>query len=265
MPGKLKIAALSQNIMPGDIQSNLNYLETALGRLEKDTDLIILPELFSTGYTSNADVLAAMAESNGGDTVASLHRLSRNSGVAIAGSFLAKTGHSLSNRAFFIEPSGDEIFYDKRHLFSMSSESALLTQGQSPLPIVRYRGWNLALSVCYDLRFPVWCRNNGLRYDALIVVANWPDARRYAWEHLLIARAIENQAYVIGVDRSGEDKFGKYDGMTFAVDFCGKRLADMSLYDRKDLSCFMFDHDQLDHWRKDFTPWKDADLFNIEF
>lgn len=264
MSKELKIAALSLDIKAGDKSANIDSLECALRSIENDTDVVVLPELFSTGYTSKKDVLYSLAETNGGDTVAAIHRLSRLYNVAIAGSFLAKTGSVISNRAFFIEPAGDEVFYDKRHLFSMSSESDLLVGGNKSLPVVRYRGWNIAIAVCYDLRFPVWCRNNGVKYDLLVVVANWPDARQYAWHHLLAARAIENQSYVLGVDRSGEDKFGRYDGMTEAFDYCGKTLQGKIESTSDNIICYSFDHNLLDHWRRDFTAWKDADNFTID-
>lgn len=261
MSNNLRLVTLSLDIDAGDKESNLNRLEAAMSEIGRDADVIVLPELFSTGFTSNGERLHDMAETNGGDTIARLHQLAERHNVAIAGSFLAKTASHIYNRAFFIEPSGDAAFYDKRHLFSMSSESSLLTQGESPIPVVRFRGWNIAVAVCYDLRFPVWCRNAGLRYDLLLVVANWPQSREYAWRHLLIARAIENQAYVVGVDRSGEDKFGVYDGMTMTVDFTGKVLGMTQVGSTGHIDRVTLSGDALGRWRDDFTAWKDADSF----
>ncbi|MDE5555254.1 MAG: nitrilase family protein, partial [Muribaculaceae bacterium] len=255
---------LSLDIDPRDKEKNLNGLEQLMTSLEADTDVVVLPELFSTGFTSNGERLRDMAETNGGDTMARLHRLASHHNVAIAGSFLAKTASRIYNRGFFIEPSGDASFYDKRHLFSMSSESSLLSQGDKHLSAVRFRGWNIAVAVCYDLRFPVWCRNSDLGYDVLLVVANWPSSREYAWRHLLIARAIENQAYVIGVDRSGEDKFGNYDDMTLAADYCGKELSLKSDAASPLISYVTLDRNALDRWREDFTAWKDADSFSLQ-
>lgn len=259
MTKDLRLALLSLDIAPGDKENNITRLEELMSHLDQQTDVVVIPELFSTGFTSRRERLVELAETNGGDTMSRLHRLASRFNVAIAGSFLAKTASNVYNRSFFIEPSGDSVFYDKRHLFSMSSESTLLTQGQKPLPVVRFRGWSIAVAVCYDLRFPVWCRNVGLGYDVLLIVANWPRSREYAWRHLLIARAIENQAYVIGVDRSGEDKFGVYDGMTFAADYCGKPLPPDSSTDQIDY--VTLSREALDRWREEFTAWKDADAF----
>ncbi len=264
MSSQLRLAALSLDIMPGDKQYNMQLLGEHMASLSGDVDLVVVPELFSTGFVSDGERLGQWAETNGGETVAQLHRLAAAHNVAIAGSFLAKTGSALCNRAFFIEPSGDEMFYDKRHLFSMSSESRLLSAGDRPMPVVRYRGWNIAVAVCYDLRFPVWCRNVGLSYDLLIFVANWPKEREYAWKHLLIARAIENQAFVAGVDRGGVDKFGLYDGMTFIADFCGQSMPVDRSPAVPGLETVVLDHGSLDRWRKDFAVWQDADRFNVE-
>ncbi|MFG6390479.1 nitrilase-related carbon-nitrogen hydrolase, partial [Muribaculum sp.] len=118
----------------------------------------------------------------------------------------------------FITPSGEETFYAKRHRFTMSGEDSVYTRGSSAMPVVAFRGWNVAFAVCFDLRFPVWLRNRGKAYDLLIVMANWPDSRAYAWQQLLIARAIENQAYVIGCNRSGSDKFGVYSGTSHIIE-----------------------------------------------
>lgn len=263
MSNVLNIALASLDISAGDISANLARLENLMRRMRQDIDIVVLPELFSTGFVSDRVTMVTWAADNGVRTIEKLHELSAKYNVAFAGSFLAQTEAQLFNRAFFIEPGGDETFYDKRHLFSMSSESKILAKGDGlDLPVVRFRGWNIALAVCYDLRFPVWCRNANLMYDMFLVVANWPSSREYAWRHLLIARAIENQAYVIGVDRSGEDKFGCYDNMSMAFDFCGKSLFDPKSADR--LIYVSLNQNELKKWRQEFTPWKDADTFTIE-
>lgn len=263
MSNKLKVALASLDITAGDKEENVNRLKTCIGNLETDTDLLVLPELFSTGFTSNNDRMQELAETNGGWTISRLREIAKQYNVAVAGSFLARTGSSIFNRAFFIEPSGDETFYDKRHLFSMSSEAKILVKGNAELPVVRFRGWNIAVAVCYDLRFPIWCRNVGLKYDLLTIPANWPNSREYAWRHLLIARAIENQAYVIGVDRSGEDKFGCYDKMSLAFDFCGKELETVTASGNA-FSYATLERDTLERWRSDFSAWADSDAFEIK-
>lgn len=256
----MKIAVLPLDIVAGDKKANLDAFAAGMDKLAADTDLVVLPELFSTGFTSDRERMAELAESNGGDTMALVGEMARRRNMAVCGSFLARTAGRIYNRAFFVEPSGDETYYDKRHLFSMSSESKILTAGDSMPPIVRFRGWNIALVVCYDLRFPVWCRSQQCSYDLLVVVANWPNSRSYAWTHLLKARAIENQAYVVGANRTGEDKFGDYSGMTLAVDFCGKEIAAAegarAMYAE-------LDKNALERWRSDFQVWRDADCFDI--
>lgn len=257
----LKVAVISLDIKGGEKQTNISEFCNTVDRVDADTDLIVLPELFSTGFTSNKQLLADLAESNGGETMALVHEIARKRNAAIAGSFLAKTAGHIYNRAFFVEPSGDETFYDKRHLFSMGSESKCLDGGTDVLPIIRFRGWNIGLIVCYDLRFPAWCRNKACGYDLLVVPANWPNSREYAWLHLLKARAIENQSYVIGANRSGEDKFGNYDGMTLALDYCGKLIQPRC---DGEIIYAELDKASLDKWRVEFPVWRDADDFEFD-
>lgn len=214
----LKVALISLNIAQNDPHSNLTNTERLLQQVKPGTDLVLLPELFSTGYCNSLDTMQEQAETISGRTVTTLKQWASRFNCAIAGSFLCRVGDSFFNRGFFIEPGGDETYYDKRHLFSLSHENELYTNGTEPFRPVRFRGWNISLIVCYDLRFPVWCRNTDGAYDLLIVPANWGKARRYAWEHLLIARAIENQAYVIGINRSGTDDYGQYDDTSIVVD-----------------------------------------------
>ncbi len=192
-----------------------------MATLPADTDIVVLPELFSTGFIDDPALMETIAETNGGNTIHTITELARKYNVAIAGSMAARTGHRFYNRAFFIEPSGEETYYDKRHLFSLSSEAKVFTPGSDNIRAVRFRGWNIALAVCYDLRFPAWCRNVGLKYDIMLFPANWPEARGYAWKHLLIARAIENQAVVVGANRGGADDYGQYDGLTYIFDGMG--------------------------------------------
>ena len=182
--------------------------------------------------------------------------------MAIAGSFLADTGGLLGNRAFFIEPNGEECMADKRHLFSMAGEDRLLSAGDRRLK-VRYRGWNIAMVVCYDIRFPVWCRNVNNEYDLLIAVANWPKVRVEAWKKLLMARAIENEAYVCGVDCKGKDvKDIEYDGTSMAVDFKGRDIS-VADPDGGDLVYATLSLDRLNGFREKFPAYRDADSFRI--
>lgn len=223
---KIKIAAYPMKIAWADPAENLRNVASVMTHLQPGTDILVLPELFSTGFMQDKEVILSLAEGTTGNTMGHLKLLSKNFGVAIAGSFLCRVGDRIYNRAFFVEPSGEETFYDKRHLFSLSLEHTLFTPGQSLPPVVRYRGWNIALSVCYDLRFPVWCRNCKHSYDIMLVPANWPTSRGYAWKHLIIARAIENQAIYVGANRGGSDDFGDYDNLTYIADGLGKLISE---------------------------------------
>ncbi|MDE5840855.1 MAG: nitrilase family protein [Muribaculaceae bacterium] len=259
----LKVCLYPQEIIWNDKERNLANLEEALIRMHPATDLMIIPETFSTGCPyGDKESVRELTERNSGATVERLKLLARRYHVALAGSFLADTGGLLANRAFFIEPNGEEYFSDKRHLFSMAGEDKLLSPGEKRLK-VRYRGWEIAMVVCYDVRFPVWCRNVGNEYDLLIAVANWPKARVEAWKKLLMARAIENEAYVCGVDCKGKDiKEIEYDGSSLAIDFKGN---DISIPDPDggDLIYSTLSLEKLHSFREKFPAYKDADKFNI--
>lgn len=262
MTSDLNVCLFPQTIVWGNKEENFKTLENALRQVHPATDLLILPEMFSTGFiTGDKEEVRDLAEWNSGQTVQRLKDMSAKYNIAIAGSFIADTGGSLFNRAFVIEPNGEETFGDKRHLFTMAGENKVFSSGYDRLK-VRYRGWNIAMVVCYDIRFPVWCRNRDNEYDLLIAVANWPEVRINAWNQLLIARAIENEAYVCGVNCKGTDNNGfKYDGSSMAIDFKGK---DISVKNPE--SPFIYarlSHEKLDAFRKKFPAWKDADRFNI--
>ncbi|MBR6248726.1 MAG: nitrilase family protein [Muribaculaceae bacterium] len=261
----LKVTMLEHDIAWGDKQANLAQLERYMRNMPDDTDLVVLPEMFSTGFvTGDREAASALAEWNTGDTMRTLHRLAQEYRVAITGSFLANTAAQLYNRAFFIEPNGEETFYDKRHLFSFGGEDKVFNQGvDKESPIVRFRGFNIKLVVCYDLRFPVFCRNVNNNYDLLLVVANWPKAREYAWRQLLIARALENECYVIGVNRCGTDSTGidYSEGSSLCIDFKGKILAQRmtSPIITAELSPAL-----LAQFREKFPAWRDADPFTLK-
>lgn len=262
MNSKLRVAALPLAIEWADKDANIAAVEKALEKLPAGTDVIVLPELFSTGYSDDPDVLAALAERNTGATVDKIKEWAARTGAAIAGSYLASTHPKIYNRGFFIEPSGEETFYDKRHLFSLSKEAQLFAPGDERPRIVRFRGWNISLIVCYDLRFPVWCRCRQGEYDLLLVTANWPKARGYAWEHLLIARAIENQCCVVGANRGGSDVYGDYAGLTYIFDGRG-----MAVGVQPPDSPFIvadLDGERQESYRRNFPVLNAADDFLIQ-
>lgn len=260
---KLKIALIEDDIKWGDKYANLEQLGRNLHDVSNGTDIIVLPELFTTGFIVD-DSARELAETNSGETVKYLKNLASYYNVAFAGSFLATddTGN-LYNRAFFLEPNGEEMFYDKRHLFTMSGEQQVYTPGGNVKAIVRFRGFNIRLIVCYDLRFPVFCRNVGNAYDVLIVVANWPKVRLHPWKTLLQARAIENECFVCGANRCGADPKGlEYaTGGSLVVDFKGNIIGERSTSPVIQAELSPAD---LARFREKFPAWRDADDFILK-
>ena len=255
----LKIALIAIDVIPQDKDKNLANIYSALEKIERGTDIVVLPELFSTGFIKDPEKISEAAEPVSGKTVQKLHQYADKFGFAIAGSFLCKVENNILNRGFFIEPGGDDTFYDKKHLFSLSPEKKLLNPGYSRSPIIRYRGWNISMIICYDLRFPAWCRNINNDYDLLLVPANWPNARAYAWKHLLIARAIENQAYIAGANRSGKDNFGDYDNLSFVFNPTGEPIGE-----QKDNTVYAtLRKKAIEDIRKYLPVINDADVFEI--
>ena len=262
-PKPLNVALYPQDIKWGDKAANIDTLISITQKVHPQTDLLILPETFSTGFPAGMDKeqVRVMSERNTGKTIDTIKALSRKYGFAIAGSFIADTGGLLCNRAFLIEPNGEESFADKRHLFTMAGEDKVFSPGTTRLS-VRFRGWDIAMIVCYDIRFPVWCRNRNNEYDVLIAVANWPVSRVSAWNSLLTARAIENEAYVLGVDCRGTDNHGfEYDGSSAIIDFKGKHLGVTD--PDTGLIYASLDPDRLASFRNKFPAWRDADTFSL--
>lgn len=258
----LNVCLLPMDIKWEDKDENLKNIEMLFEKVHPDTDLVILPETFSTGFPSGRDkeYVREMAERNTGRTIDIIKNLAHRYNMAVAGSFIADTGGSLYNRGFFIEPSGEETFGDKHHLFTMAGENKVFSRGHGKLE-ARFRGWNLSIVICYDVRFPVWCRNVGNSYDALIAVANWPVVRVDAWNQLLRARAIENEAYVCGVNCKGTDTHGfEYDGSSAVIDFKGKNI---DVRSDKDFHYAVLSYEKLVRFREKFPAWKDADSFII--
>lgn len=258
-PDSFLVAALSLDIKQEDKEENFRQIEEQLSKLPAGIDLLVLPELFSTGYIQNIEEAKKQAETEYGDSVARLKKMASEYNMAICGSFLSNTAHLLFNRGFFIEPDGEATFYDKRHLFCVSEESRICHRGIKLPPVIRYRRWNISLAICYDLRFPTWLRNKDNKYDLLVMPANWPDKRQYAWEHLLKARAIENQAYIVGANRSGTDSFGHYDQTTYIYDYLGKSIGRNDGY----FTIASLSKASLEKIREHFPVWKDADDFDV--
>lgn len=261
---ELRVALLPLDIAWADVEENLLSTAAMLRHVDPKTDLVVLPEMFTTAFLTLPGLLEAYTAEVTGRTFGHLRRWSEHFGFAIAGSLIAREGSRLYNRAFLVEPTGDVTTADKRHLFSMGGESGIYSPGEKRTPIIRYRGFNIALFVCYDLRFPVWSRNVECAYDLAIYPANWPDSRAYPWEHLLIARAIENQAFVIGCNRTGADDYGTYaQGRSYVFDYFGKPIGESQRCDAGELVTATLDLDRLRRFREKFPCWRDADPFTL--
>ena len=207
-----------------DRTANLAHFDQMLQGLQGSTDLIVLPEMFASGFSMQA---AKLAEPMNGTSIKWMQQKAQALNAVITGSLIIEEKGQFFNRMVWMRPDGHFQTYDKRHLFTLAKEDEHYTAGQERV-IVELKGWRIMPLICYDLRFPVWSRNN-LNYDLLIYVANWPDRRRNAWQSLLKARAIENQAYTIGVNRVGTDGAGHYySGDSALVDYAGELLYQLS-------------------------------------
>lgn len=252
---QLRISLVQADIVWEDTPANLAHFNQLLTTLPP-TDVVVLPEMFSTAFSSHAQ---ALAEPMDGPTLTQVHAWAQQYQCAFVGSFIATENNRYYNRGFLIEPNGNAHFYDKRHLF-FGGEEMYFTPGEQPT-IVTYKGWNIALSICYDLRFPVWLRNYQLKYDILMVVAEWPTNRQYIFDHLLIARAIENQAYVCACNRIGKDgNHLQYQGGSQVIDYRGrviKRLTDHT----EEIQTVVLEKYPLESMREKAPVWKHADAF----
>ena len=255
----LKISIVQTDIAWENKQENLRMLREKLHALRGTTEIVVLPEMFSTGFTMKSRDLA---EPVSGITVRILKELAADFQLALCGSFICSERSNYYNRAFFITPEGEEFYYDKRHLFRMGNEAEYFSSGNNKL-IISYRGWNICLLVCYDLRFPVWSRNVNNEYDLLIYVASWPQARRLAWDTLLCARALENMCYVCGVNRIGVDGNKLiYNGGSVVFSAKGEVLA--SVPDGEEgIETVSLSLISLQQLRDKFPVWKDADAFRL--
>nr|WP_295712268.1 amidohydrolase [uncultured Halomonas sp.] len=263
---KLRSSLVQCDLRWEDPQANHAHLEELLGELDsRDTDLIVLPEMFATGFTMNSREMAQpMAESQ---SVTWLQTQAQARNCVMIGSVAIKEGGEYFNRLIWATPEGDLTHYDKRHLFRMAGEHERYGMG-SERQVVELNGFKLLLSVCYDLRFPVWMRQQPAKgehfeYDALLCIANWPAPRRHPWRTLLQARAVENLSYVIGVNRVGEDAKGlAYSGDSLLVDFKGEPLIDQPAH-TPFIETGTLDKTALDAFREKFPAWQDADRFEL--
>ncbi len=248
--------------------ANLQMLAEKLANLKGQTDLVVLPEMFSTGFSMRAEALAEPME---GPTMEWMAEIAKSLDAAITGSFICRSGESYRNRLIFMYPSGQFEFYDKKHLFSLTEENVHFIPGQKRL-VVEWRGWRICPLICYDLRFPAWSRNTmgsfigGLNpyYDLLIYVANWPSKRAHHWRTLLMARAIENQSFVAGVNIAGKDgnQF-EYTGDSAIVDYTGQPL--IQIPDGKEaVHTLTLSLEDLHAFRQQLPFLADADVFEFK-
>ena len=256
----LRISLIQAGIFWEDKDRNIEQYGNLLKKLSGESDLAVLPEMFSTGFSMQ---ISHLAETNEEKTIQAVRFWAKEYNLAICGSFLAKDDFErIFNRAFFIAPDGNEWYYDKRHLFRMGAEHQQFTAGDR-IVIVPYKGWNIRLIVCYDLRFPVWARNRKNEYDLLICTANWPAARMHVWQTLLIARAMENQSYICGVNRIGKDGHSvEHQGDSVLIDFKGNRISETTP-NEESVVTGIIRKDLLENFRGKFPAWMDADDFEI--
>jgi len=217
----LSVTLIQSNLLWEDKAGNLKHFQNKIENITEATDLIILPEMFTTGFSMTPE---PFAEKMGGKTVNWMQKMAKSANAAIAGSIIIKDNADYLNRFLFVKPDGEYHYYDKRHLFAMAGEGELYTQGKENI-LIEYKGWRIRPLICYDLRFPVWSRNTD-GYDLLIYVANWPEKRIAHWRALLQARAIENQAYVVAVNRIGLDGNNyRYSGDSAIYDPMGEKIS----------------------------------------
>jgi omega-amidase len=256
----LSVALIQTPLVWEDVTANLAVLEEKIASLPEQADIIVLPEMFSTGFSMNAQVLAEVMNAT---TTRWMKMIAAQSGALVLGSFGVREGASFYNRLLCVRPDGTWEAYDKRHLFRMGAEHGTYTAGSKRL-VVEWKGWRICPLICYDLRFPVWSRQHADNpYDLLIYVANWPMARAYAWHTLLRARAIENLCYVVGVNRTGADGNGiEHAGGSLAVDFLGEVITDMGEADSEQI--IHVEKKPLEKYRERFPAHLDADSFKIQ-
>lgn len=253
----LRVTLVQANLHWEDPTANLGMFTGKLAGVS-NTDVIVLPEMFTTGFSMNARKLA---EEVNGSAVTWMKQTAAEKNAVVTGSLIIKEEGHFYNRLFWVQPDGKCVWYDKRHLFTLTGEETVFTPGTDKL-LVEWKGWNICPLICYDLRFPVWSRNKIAGYDLLLYVANWPQRRSYPWKQLLVARAIENQSYVVGVNRVGNDGNDVYHaGDSMVVDALGNVL--YHKVDEEDVCTVILEKDALHKVREQFQFLRDADDFEL--
>ena len=253
----LSISLVQTKLLWQQAKANCHHIGDMLDAHNSQTDLIVLPEMFNSGFTLDA---TKVAESMSGDTVSWMKELAAHHNAAVTGSLVINDNGQNFNRMVISYPDGSLDFYDKKHLFRMANEQKRYSAGDSRV-IINWRGWRVALYVCYDLRFPVWCRNQN-DTDLMLFVSSWPAARSYPWSTLLRARAMENLCYVCGVNRIGTDANDiAYSGDSALLDMVGADLCQMGDADR--IATHTLSAEKLVRFREKFPAHLDADEFSV--
>jgi omega-amidase len=267
-PRDIHVAAIQSMLHWEDRDANLKHFERMIEQLESPADLLVLPEMFTTGFTMRAEKLG---EPMDGPTLAWMQRKAAKTKAVVTGSFIVEEKGSYFNRLLWVRPDGSYEYYNKRHLFRMAGEDKHFSAGDKKL-IVELNGWKVCPLVCYDLRFPVWSRNrwtsegNSLvaDYDLLLYVANWPERRAHAWKTLLMARAMENLCYVVGLNRIGNDgHFTFHAGESAIIDFKGE-IVKSAIFAKEEIISSNLSAQLLEEFRKSFPAGMDADPFRTE-
>ena len=266
----LTITLIQPNLVWENKKANLELLSQKIESIKEKTEVVILPEMFSTGFSMQPKLLG---ENMDGETIVWMKKISSQKKIIVTGSLIIEEGGKYFNRLIWMLPNGEYGVYDKRHLFAYADEHSHYTAGNKRL-IAQVKGWKINLQVCYDLRFPVWARQaplsfgegpgvrSVLEYDLLIYVANWPERRSLAWKTLLQARAIENQCYVVGANRVGDDGNNiHYSGDSMIIDPLGEILYQKT--NEEDVYTYTLEKEKLDEVREKFPFWRDADSFEI--
>jgi len=259
MQNKLKVALIQSEIVWENAEQNRINFSAVINSIKEDVDLVVLPELFSTGFSMNPGPIAETME---GETVKWMQALASKKQSAITGSIVTKDDNNYYNRLLFVHPSGEINIYDKKHTFTFAGEDKAFASGTKKL-IVDYKGWKICPLVCYDLRFPVWSRNVE-DYDVLLYTANWPTPRMIAWNSLLKARAIENMCYCIGVNRVGSDNLGnEFSGHSGAYDVMGEKISTIQP-NKEQIEVVVLDKNHIISNREKFQFLNDRDRFILE-
>ncbi|MFL1012489.1 amidohydrolase [Flavisericum labens] len=258
MQEQLKVALIQSDLVWENPKQNRENFTKKINSISQPIDVVVLPEMFTSGFTMNAEKVAETMQCS---TVAWMKQMAKNSNMAIAGSLVISENNKFYNRFVFVAPSGKISFYNKRHTFTLAGEDKIYSAGSEQV-IIDYKGWKICPQVCYDLRFPVWARNvDG--YHILIYVANWPKPRISAWETLLQARAIENMSYCIGVNRVGVDGINiEYSGQSSAYDVLGNKMTAFEPK-KEQMEIVILEKRHVEAYRNKFKFLDDQDSFKI--